>query len=62
MPIFLIILIWYLFGLRRRDKSLKIINDYPLYVALPALLFKEIIENSYFEEFSSPKNITLTIP
>lgn len=49
-PTFLLIFIGWIFGFRRKDKSLKIINDYALYVALPALLFKAIIENSHFEE------------
>ncbi|MDE9464348.1 AEC family transporter [Xenorhabdus bovienii] len=43
-PIFLIIFIGYIFGRLRPDsgKSDKLINDYVLYIALPALLFLAI--------------------
>lgn len=38
--VFIIILIGLLFGLRRKEKNLNIINGYVLYVALPLLFLK----------------------
>ncbi|PHM44586.1 putative transporter YfdV [Xenorhabdus mauleonii] len=45
-PIFLIILVGYFFGRLRPDSGLsdKLINDYVLYIALPALLFLAIAQ------------------
>lgn len=44
MPIFIVILLGYCFGRIRPDsgQSDKLINDYVLYLALPALLFWQL--------------------